>query len=152
MRTADTLRAQLPSRKIEIELTTAASNYHVELNPSDAGYQDRYVVQEIIKARAQGSGALVGSYIGPCRVGRRTAMAQGAGRMSRQLQAPACTQGAPGAGPRRWASPGLREQMLGGALAVHRCTGGPRLAAPALWQNVLLFWPDGSAAPQVPFI
>lgn len=41
------------SRKIEIELTTVASNYHVELNPSDAGFQDRYVVQEIIKEMAK---------------------------------------------------------------------------------------------------
>lgn len=40
---------QLPSRNIEVELTTVSSNYHVELNPSDVGYQDRYVVQEIIK-------------------------------------------------------------------------------------------------------
>ena len=43
---------QLPSRNIEVELTTVSSNYHVEMNPSDVGYQDRYVVQEIIKAGA----------------------------------------------------------------------------------------------------
>eukprot|EP00249_Psilotum_nudum_P008975 c21630_g1_i2 orf=349-1383(-) len=41
------------TRKIEIELTTVSSNYHVELNPSDAGFQDRYVVQEIIKEMAK---------------------------------------------------------------------------------------------------
>lgn len=39
----------LPSRNLEIELTTVSSNYHVEINPSDAGNNDRYVVQEIIK-------------------------------------------------------------------------------------------------------
>ena len=44
---------QLPSRNIEIELTTVSSNYHVEMNPSDVGYQDRYVVQEIIKVRPE---------------------------------------------------------------------------------------------------
>ena len=40
---------QLPSRKLELELTTVSSNYHVEMNPSDVGRNDRYVVQEIIK-------------------------------------------------------------------------------------------------------
>lgn len=39
-----------PSRNLEIELTTISSNHHVEINPSDAGNNDRYVVQEIIKA------------------------------------------------------------------------------------------------------
>lgn len=42
---------QLPSRKLELELTTVSSNYHVEMNPSDVGNNDRYVVQEIIKVR-----------------------------------------------------------------------------------------------------
>ena len=32
-----------------MELTTVSSNYHVELNSNDAGFQDKYVVQEIIK-------------------------------------------------------------------------------------------------------
>lgn len=41
------------TRKLEIDLTTVASNHHVELNPSDAGFQDRYVVQEIIKEMAR---------------------------------------------------------------------------------------------------
>ncbi|MCO5576696.1 hypothetical protein L7F22_030511 [Adiantum nelumboides] len=41
------------TRKLEVELTTISSNYHVELNPSDAGFQDRYVVQEVIKEMAK---------------------------------------------------------------------------------------------------
>lgn len=41
------------TRKLEVELTTISSNYHVELSPSDAGFQDRYVVQEIIKEMAK---------------------------------------------------------------------------------------------------
>ncbi len=45
-------KVELPSRNIEIELTTVSSNHHVEINPSDAGNNDRYVVQEIIKVRA----------------------------------------------------------------------------------------------------
>ena len=40
---------QLPSRVLEVEFTTSSSNYHVEMNPSDVGNNDRYVVQEIIK-------------------------------------------------------------------------------------------------------
>lgn len=45
-------KVQLPSRSIEIELTTVSSNHHVELNPSDAGNNDRYVVQELIRDMA----------------------------------------------------------------------------------------------------
>ncbi|GAB4857260.1 Subunit of heteropentameric Replication factor C (RF-C) [Ancistrocladus abbreviatus] len=41
------------SRTIDVELTTLSSTHHVELNPSDAGFQDRYVVQEIIKEMAR---------------------------------------------------------------------------------------------------
>ncbi|KAK4769921.1 hypothetical protein SAY87_030453 [Trapa incisa] len=41
------------SRTIEIELTTLSSTNHVEMNPSDAGFQDRYIVQEIIKEMAK---------------------------------------------------------------------------------------------------
>jgi len=44
---------ELPSRKLEVELTTLSSNYHVEMNPSDVGNNDRYVVQEIIKEMAK---------------------------------------------------------------------------------------------------
>jgi replication factor C subunit 3/5 len=40
-----------PSGKT-IELTTVASNYHIELNPGDAGIYDRFVVQELIKEMA----------------------------------------------------------------------------------------------------
>ncbi|KAJ4832643.1 Subunit of heteropentameric Replication factor C (RF-C) [Turnera subulata] len=41
------------SRTIDLELTTLASTHHVELSPSDAGFQDRYIVQEIIKEMAK---------------------------------------------------------------------------------------------------
>ncbi|XP_039170327.1 replication factor C subunit 3 isoform X1 [Eucalyptus grandis] len=41
------------TRNIDIELTTLSSTHHVEMNPSDAGFQDRYVVQEIIKEMAK---------------------------------------------------------------------------------------------------
>ncbi|XP_021978719.1 replication factor C subunit 3 [Helianthus annuus] len=41
------------SRTIDLELTTLSSTHHVELNPSDAGFQDRSIVQEIIKEMAK---------------------------------------------------------------------------------------------------
>ncbi|CAH8390184.1 unnamed protein product [Eruca vesicaria subsp. sativa] len=41
------------SRTIDLELTTLSSTNHVELTPSDAGFQDRYIVQEIIKEMAK---------------------------------------------------------------------------------------------------
>lgn len=44
---------QAGTRTIEIELTTLSSTNHVEMNPSDAGFQDRYIVQEIIKEMAK---------------------------------------------------------------------------------------------------
>jgi len=46
-------KIELPTRKLEVELTTVSSNYHIELNPSDVGNNDRYVVQEIIKEMAK---------------------------------------------------------------------------------------------------
>lgn len=39
--------------KRSIEVTTVASNFHIEINPGDAGVYDRYVVQEVIKEIAQ---------------------------------------------------------------------------------------------------
>uniref|UniRef100_A0A914UTR6 Replication factor C subunit 3 n=1 Tax=Plectus sambesii TaxID=2011161 RepID=A0A914UTR6_9BILA len=43
---------QTPSNK-RIELSTVASNYHIEINPGDVGIYDRIVVQEIVKSMAQ---------------------------------------------------------------------------------------------------
>jgi len=37
----------------KIELMTVSSNYHVEINPSDVGFQDRVVVMGLIKEMAQ---------------------------------------------------------------------------------------------------
>ncbi|KAI9550505.1 hypothetical protein GHT06_006741 [Daphnia sinensis] len=41
-----------PSNK-KIEVMTVASNYHIEVNPNDAGIYDRIVIQEMIKNIAQ---------------------------------------------------------------------------------------------------
>ena len=43
---------KVPSGKV-VEMTTVASNYHIEINPGDAGIYDRFVVQELIKEMAQ---------------------------------------------------------------------------------------------------
>ncbi|KAK7821705.1 replication factor c subunit 3 [Quercus suber] len=48
-----TWKVDAGSRTLDIELTTLSSTNHVELNPSDAGFQDRYIVQEIIKEMAK---------------------------------------------------------------------------------------------------
>ncbi len=42
---------ETPSRR-KVEVSTLASNYHIEVNPSDAGIYDRVVVQELIKTVA----------------------------------------------------------------------------------------------------
>lgn len=41
-----------PSSK-RVDIVTISSNYHVEVNPSDAGYYDRVIVQELLKNMAQ---------------------------------------------------------------------------------------------------
>ncbi len=43
---------ETPSKKT-IEMTTLSSNYHIEINASDAGIYDRIVIQEMIKNIAQ---------------------------------------------------------------------------------------------------
>lgn len=48
-----TWKVDAGTRNVEIELTTISSTNHVELTPSDAGFQDRYIVQEIIKDMAK---------------------------------------------------------------------------------------------------
>lgn len=42
---------ETPSKK-KIDIVTIASNYHIEVNPSDVGIYDRVVIQELIKTTA----------------------------------------------------------------------------------------------------
>ncbi|KAL4147172.1 hypothetical protein PRNP1_010928 [Phytophthora ramorum] len=42
-----------PNRSTKVEITTVASNFHIEMNPSDVGNSDRLVVQEVLKEIAQ---------------------------------------------------------------------------------------------------
>jgi replication factor C subunit 3/5 len=45
---------KVPNRTTKVEITTVASNYHIEMNPSDVGAtNDRLVVQEVLKEIAQ---------------------------------------------------------------------------------------------------
>lgn len=46
-----------------IEITTLGSNYHIEMNPSDAGIYDRVVVQDIIKEIASSQSLISASII-----------------------------------------------------------------------------------------
>lgn len=47
----ETRSFKTPSNK-SVEVTTLSSNFHIEINPADAGIYDRYVVQELIKEMA----------------------------------------------------------------------------------------------------
>ncbi|KAG7397303.1 Subunit of heteropentameric Replication factor C (RF-C) [Phytophthora boehmeriae] len=44
---------KVPNRSTKVEITTVASNFHIEMNPSDVGTNDRLVVQEVLKEIAQ---------------------------------------------------------------------------------------------------
>ena len=46
-------KVSLPARSIEVDLTTISSDHHIEMTPSEAGYQDRFVVQEIVRTLAE---------------------------------------------------------------------------------------------------
>jgi replication factor C subunit 3/5 len=52
-----------PSNK-SIEVTTLGSNYHIECNPSDAGNNDKFVIQEIIKEIASHGSLQAGANAG----------------------------------------------------------------------------------------
>jgi len=45
-------QSYLTPSKRKVEITTIASNYHIEVNPSDCGIYDRVVIQELIKTVA----------------------------------------------------------------------------------------------------
>lgn len=55
-RSVDKVKVQQKSFKVktkQIDISTLGSNYHIEMNPSDVGLNDRHVVQEVIKEIAQ---------------------------------------------------------------------------------------------------
>uniref|UniRef100_K3X2H1 AAA+ ATPase domain-containing protein n=1 Tax=Globisporangium ultimum (strain ATCC 200006 / CBS 805.95 / DAOM BR144) TaxID=431595 RepID=K3X2H1_GLOUD len=44
---------KVAGKSTKVDITTVASNYHIEMNPSDVGNSDRLVVQEVLKEIAQ---------------------------------------------------------------------------------------------------
>ncbi|KAJ8688481.1 hypothetical protein QAD02_024276 [Eretmocerus hayati] len=48
----DAMQFETPSKK-KFEMMTISSNYHIEVNPSDAGIYDRCVVMDLVKTTAQ---------------------------------------------------------------------------------------------------
>lgn len=70
--------------KASVDVTTLASNYHIEINPADAGTHDRFVVQEVIKEIAQSHPLQAGA--GPSRSFKVVLLIE-VDRLSRQAQA-----------------------------------------------------------------
>eukprot|EP00629_Pelagomonadales_sp_RCC1024_P015320 CAMPEP_0119291500 /NCGR_PEP_ID=MMETSP1329-20130426/42559_1 /TAXON_ID=114041 /ORGANISM="Genus nov. species nov., Strain RCC1024" /LENGTH=348 /DNA_ID=CAMNT_0007292329 /DNA_START=147 /DNA_END=1190 /DNA_ORIENTATION=+ len=75
-----------PTNK-SIEVTTVASNYHIEINPSDAGNDDRFVVQEVVKEIASTRSVLAGSGAKAQGPAFKVVLLVEADRLSRQAQA-----------------------------------------------------------------
>lgn len=73
-----------PSNKT-IDITTLGSNYHIECNPSDAGNNDRFVVQEVIKEIASHGVLQAGST--QASKGFKVVVLTEADRLSKQAQA-----------------------------------------------------------------
>jgi len=44
---------KIPNKTTSLTITTTSSAFHIEMNPSECGHQDRVVIQEIIKEIAQ---------------------------------------------------------------------------------------------------
>ncbi len=81
-----------------VDINMICSNYHIELNPGDAGIYDRYVVQEVIKEmaanRSLNAGGFVGSNAGAgekkksqASVGYKVVVLVEVDKLSRQAQA-----------------------------------------------------------------
>ncbi|CAB1114662.1 unnamed protein product [Ectocarpus sp. CCAP 1310/34] len=80
-----------PSNRV-VELTTVASNYHIEMSPGDAGIYDRYVVQDIIKEIAQSRSISAsmgggGSDDKKSKIGHKVVVLVGVDRLTKQAQA-----------------------------------------------------------------
>ncbi|CBN73835.1 EsV-1-187 [Ectocarpus siliculosus] len=83
--TAEKRVVETASSKHTIEIDVRVSNYHIEMEPSDAGVNDTYVVQHAIKEMANnGSIAAVSKN---CDATHKTIVLRGAGDLSKQAQA-----------------------------------------------------------------
>lgn len=73
------------SSKQTIEIDVRVSNYHIEMEPSDAGANDTYVVQHAIKEMANNGS--IAAVFKNCDVTHKTIVLRGAGNLSKQAQA-----------------------------------------------------------------
>lgn len=73
------------SAKQTIEMEVRVSNYHIEMEPSDAGANDKYVVQHAIKEMANNGS--IAAVFRNCDVTHKTIVLRGAGNISKQAQA-----------------------------------------------------------------
>lgn len=73
------------SSKHTIEIDVRVSNYHIEMEPSDAGANDTYVVQHAIKEMANNGS--IAAVFKNCGVTHKTIVLRGAGNLSKQAQA-----------------------------------------------------------------
>lgn len=73
------------SAKQTIEIDAVVSNYHIEIEPSDAGACDRYVVQDVMKGVAN-NGSIAAVLAGSS-VTHKTIVMFGAGKLRKQAQA-----------------------------------------------------------------
>ncbi|CAN0529663.1 unnamed protein product [Ectocarpus sp. 8 AP-2014] len=73
------------SSKHTIDIDVRVSNYHIEMEPSDAGAHDTYVVQHAIKEMANNGS--IAAVFKNCDVRHKTIVLRGAGNLSKQAQA-----------------------------------------------------------------
>ena len=73
------------SSKQSIEIDVRVSNFHIEMEPSDAGRNDRYVVQHFIKEMA--NNVSIAAVLMDCDVRHKTIVLKGAGDITKQAQA-----------------------------------------------------------------
>ncbi|CBJ33469.1 Viral replication factor C subunit [Ectocarpus siliculosus] len=73
------------SSKHTIEIDVRVSNYHIEMEPSDAGANDTYVVQHAIKEMANNGS--IAAVFNNCGVTHKTIVLRGSGNLSKQAQA-----------------------------------------------------------------
>lgn len=73
--------------KRQVEINMVASNFHIELSPGDAGLNDRFVVQDIIKEMASNKNIANAASDATKKVGFKTVVLMEVDRLSRQAQA-----------------------------------------------------------------
>lgn len=73
------------SSKQTIEIDVRVSNYHIEIEPSDVGANDRYVVQDVIKDMANNGS--IAAVLMNSSVTHKTIVLNGAGNITKQAQA-----------------------------------------------------------------